>query len=318
MNRLSLLFLALLSAVSLSAQGSVVRETYEYATHDGQVLYLDYYSCSGSDALFEEGMRPAMIFLFGGGFVRGTRDNEWYANYFESLARRGIATFSIDYRLGLKELPEDIGVMDMVAMMQRAVNIAVEDLYAATNFILANAEPWGIDPQRIMISGSSAGAISALQAEYYRANGDQLANLLPDGFRYAGVVSCAGAIFSTKGKPKFKSSPAPMLLFHGTSDRNVPYNKASLFGVGFYGSKYVVRQLDKLDSPYYFYSEEYADHSLAGTPLYDKLDLILQFIDDYVLEGLPLRTVSNVERIGAEKLPTHFSAKEYLQSNYQR
>jgi hypothetical protein len=277
---------------------------------------MDIYTAESAGDEVDASPRPLMIFAFGGGFVGGARDVEFYTPYFERLAREGIVVASIDYRLGLRDLPEDIGLRGMIEAMKRAVDIATEDMYAATNYFLNNSEEWNIDRDRVMLSGSSAGAITAVTAEWQRCNGAPLASVLPKDFRYAAVVSCAGAIFSVNGSPKFKSAPAPMLLFHGTSDSNVPYNKASVFGIGFYGSKYITRQLNKLDSPYWFYSAEYVDHSLAGTPLYEQLDLIMQFIQDYVIEGKCLRIVTEVESIDGERRPTNFSVKDYLRANY--
>lgn len=313
MKKILLLFVALLGSTMLFAEGRVVRDTFHYATHDGQELYLDRYMTE----VASEELSPVMIFAFGGGFVGGERDREYYADYFRRLAEAGIVAVSIDYRLGLKSIPEGIGLIDMIGMLKNAVNIAVEDMYAATCYVIDNQKEWRIDPEKIMISGSSAGAITALQAEWNRCNGTELAAVLHEGFRYAAVVSCAGAIFTTKGKPKFEAEPAPMLLFHGSSDSNVPYNKASVMGVGFYGSEYVARQLEKLDAPYYFYAAEYVDHSLAVTPLQDKCDLILQFIEDYVVRGVKAKTTTTQRSCNAEKRPTHFSVKDYLSSNYE-
>lgn len=300
-------------AVSISAQ-SVKCDTFHYATHEGEELYLDRYVAE--DEVTEA--RPCMIFAFGGGFVRGERDTDFYMNYFESLAREGIVVVSIDYRLGLKGFKGGGGVRDMIDIMSRAVNVAVEDMYAATNYVIANAAAWGVDTEAIMLSGSSAGAITAIQAEWLRCNGAELAAVLPEGFRYAAVVACAGAIFSERGRPKFESEPAPMLLFHGTSDSNVPYKKGAIMGIGFYGSKYIAKRLDRMDAPYMFYSVEYADHRLAGTPLLDKCDLIKQFIRDYVIDDQRQRTTINVENIDAEKRKTHFTPMDYIRTNYKR
>ena len=51
-----------------------------------------------------EGKRPCMMFVFGGGFVGGQRDNELYTTYFDFLTSNGYDVVSIDYRLGLKKL----------------------------------------------------------------------------------------------------------------------------------------------------------------------------------------------------------------------
>ena len=109
-----------------------------------------------------------------------------------------------------------------------------------------------------------------------------------------------------------------MMLFHGTSDSNVPYNKASVMGVGFFGSKYVAGELKRLDAPYYFYSAQYVDHSLAATPLHDQCDLILQFIDEYVVRGVRAQIEAEAVECNATKRDTHFSVKEYLSTNYSR
>ena len=313
MRRFIFTTLLLLCSYSLYAEG-VVRQTFHYATHDGQELLLDRYML---DEACEES-RPCMIFAFGGGFVQGARDTDFYQGYFERLADEGIVVVSIDYRLGLKTLPADGGIVAMIGAFDNAVTIAVEDIYAATNYVCDNAQEWGVDTSMIMLSGSSAGAISVVQAEWMRCNGDERAAVLPDGFRYAGIVSCAGAIFSIDGRPRFDSMPAPMMLFHGTSDSNVPYDHASMFGVGFYGSAYIVKQLDKLDVSYWFYSAEYLDHTLAGTPLIDQCDLIMQFIRDFVFEGRRMRIRTDVENLSLERQPTRFRAMDYIRTNYAR
>ncbi|MBO7282507.1 MAG: alpha/beta hydrolase [Alistipes sp.] len=311
MKRLFTLVALLLAVATTSAQ-EVVRTTHHYATHDGFELLLDRYDTTTPC----EECRPCMIFAFGGGFKQGSRDNEMYISYLERLAAEGIVAISIDYRLGLKLYPPTGGKVSMVKALANAVNVAVEDLYGATNYIIANAKEWGINPELIMISGSSAGAITVLQAEWLRSNGDRMAEVLPEGFRYAGVVSCAGAIFSTKGKPKFRREAAPMLLFHGTSDSNVPYHKSSIAGIGFFGSKHIAKQLDKVLSPYYFYSAEYVTHTLAATPFIDQQELILQFINDYVLRGRKLYIEAQIIDPTIPQRPTRFTPMDYIRTNY--
>ena len=313
MKKIALFFVMMVQSFVLSAQ-DVVCDTFHYATHNGEELYMDRYTLDEAT----ESARPCMIFAFGGGFVMGERDHEYYSVYFDRLAREGIVVVSIDYRLGLKGIKADGGLVAMIEVFNNAINIAVEDMYAATNYVIERAEEWGVDTSKIMISGSSAGAITAVQAEWMRCNGAERAHVLPEDFRYAGVVSCAGAIFSVKGKPKFDTMPAPMLLFHGTSDSNVPYDHSSMFGVGFYGSAYIVKQLDKLGSPYWFYSVEYGDHSIAGIPLFYQCDIIMQFINDFVLNGNSLQIDTEVVDLNGEKRPTRFKVMDYIKTNYAR
>jgi predicted esterase len=314
MRKIVLLFVVMVQSCFVLSAQDVVCDTYHFATHDGQELYLDRYALDEA----ADAPRPCMIFAFGGGFVQGVRNHEYYSIYFDHLAREGVVVVSIDYRLGLKNLDPNGGVVAMIDVFQNAVNMAVEDMYAATNYVIANAEEWGVDTSKIMISGSSAGAITAVQAEWMRCNGDVRAQVLPADFRYAAVVSCAGAIFSVNGKPKFKSEPAPMMLFHGTSDRNVPYDHASMFGVGFYGSAYIVKQLERLDAPYWFYSVEYGDHRIAGIPLIYQCDIIMQFINDFVLNGNSLQIDTEVVDLNGEKRPTRFKVMDYIKTNYAR
>jgi predicted esterase len=307
-----LIFAALLLAVGAATAQEVVRTTHHYATNDGIELLLDRYDTT----IEQEESRPCMIFLFGGGFKQGTRDHEMYIPYLERLASEGIVAISIDYRLGLKLYPPTGGKLSMVKALTNAVKVAVEDLYCATNYVIANAEAWHINPELIMISGSSAGAITVLQAECLRCNEEKIAEVLPVDFRYAGIVSCAGAIFSTKGRPKFKDKAAPMLLFHGTSDCNVPYDKSSIAGIGFFGSKHIVKHLSKAHSPYYFYSAEYVTHTLAVTPFIDQQELILQFINDYVLRGRKLYIEAQIIDPTIPQRPTRFTPMDYIRTNY--
>ena len=306
----TLLLLGFISASAATPQ----KQTHLYAVKGADSLYLDHYISS------VDGKRPCMMFVFGGGFVGGQRDNDLYSTYFNFLTDNGYDVVSIDYRLGLKKLSStpDISMKDVITLLNNAINMAVEDLFSATLYVLDNAEEWQIDTNQIVTSGSSAGAITVLQAENALCNLTPSAAVLPADFRYAGVVSCAGAIFTAHGKPKFDAVPAPMLLFHGTSDSNVPYNKASVMGVGFYGSKYIAKQLEKMNAPYWFYAVEYADHKIAGLPLWYQCELILQFINDYVIEGSRMQIVSEVEYLPRERHQTHFTAKEYLQNNYKR
>lgn len=136
----------------------------------------------------------------------------------------------------------------MMLGMTRTISMAVEDLYDATAFIVDKADEWGIDSSQIVACGSSAGAITVLHGEYALCNASPLVQHLPAGFRYAGIVSFAGAIFEMGEELRWASQPAPMMLFHGDADANVPYNVIRESGVGFFGSKYIAGQLRAMNS----------------------------------------------------------------------
>ena len=306
--------LSLIAALALfftAAAQEIRKSTHLYAVKDGQELYLDRYTSSDvSDA-----KRPCVIFVFGGGFSTGLRDAAKYLQYYDYLARKGYDVVAIDYRLGMKGVT-DPGIFSAISQFKATVNMAVEDLYSATGFVLEHAAEWGIDTSRMVASGSSAGAITVLQAENGICNGSEASKSLPAGFNYAGIISFAGAIFSTDGKPEWHKAPAPIMFFHGTSDKNVPYDKARVFGIGFYGSGLIASQLRQMRTPYYFYSVEYEDHSLAETPMTDNLEQIGEFLDNYVEGGLKQITEVHIENLNAPIRPTDFSIFDYLGSNY--
>jgi acetyl esterase len=86
------------------------------------------------------GVRPALIYFHGGGFVLGNLDT--HDPICRSLAKEsGAVVIAVDYRLA----PE------------HKFPAAVEDAHTATLWIAANAEQLGIDARRICISGDSAG-----------------------------------------------------------------------------------------------------------------------------------------------------------------
>ena len=91
-----------------------------------------------------------------------------FVPYFEVLARHGCTGASIDYRTMLGRITFDgrPSPVDFMNILQSAIATAVVDLYDSTRYIAQQREAWGIDPEKIVISGSSAVAITVLQAEY--------------------------------------------------------------------------------------------------------------------------------------------------------
>lgn len=310
-NHFIILIVSLFICINAVANDSPVRkETYIYSVKGTDTLRLDKY-----DLPLAGKAKPCIIFMFGGGFASGTRDGAGYIDYFNYLVNKGITVVSIDYRLGMKNL-DTADPMRIVAILNNSIGLAVEDLFDATSFVAGKADEWDIAPGKIMANGSSAGAVAVLHGEYAISSKAKLAEKLPEGFNYAGVISFAGAIFSTEGDLKWQDTPAPMLLFHGDADSNVPYNRIELMNYGFYGSKHIAGQLAERNSPYYFFDMENAAHEMADTPMKIYRDEIYGFIDKFVLQELPLKIHSQVEQIGKPDMKKDFDMQDYIRTNY--
>ncbi|MBP5539454.1 MAG: alpha/beta hydrolase [Bacteroidales bacterium] len=280
-----------LSGLSLHAEMEPIG-TYLYAQKDGQDLYLDIYEPLDSAAMRVQldsattVVKPTILFVFGGGFKEGSRDAEFYKPWFEALCRDGYRVVSIDYRLGLKGVRKmGIGQRDL---LDKAIHMAVEDLYSSVLFLRENSEELGIDTDNIVLAGSSAGAITILQADYERANRTPCAAVLPEGFQFAGVMSFAGAIYSTHGPVKYASTPAPTLLLHGTADKLVNYDQIVFFNIGWFGSHRLVERFDKLGYPYTFIRFKDHGHEIAMAMPYT-LEVQKEFILTCVMRKVPRR-----------------------------
>ncbi|MFQ8805839.1 MAG: hypothetical protein ACLR8Y_13065 [Alistipes indistinctus] len=93
--------------------------------------------------------------------------------------------------------------------------MAVEDLFSATDYLIRHAAALNIDTSCIMLSGSSAGAVTVLHADYTLCNQTTAIGDVAAGFSLQRMLSFAGAIFSHEGRPRYRATPAPTLFMHG-------------------------------------------------------------------------------------------------------
>lgn len=274
----------ILFIVCCKAQSTeITKETFVYSVKGGETLRLDKYE---DHAITTEEPRPCILFVFGGGFSGGSRGEKGNIAFMEEMARRGYIAVAIDYRLGMKNAQNtDISnPMAFVGLFTNTIHMAVEDLFDATKYVYDHSDSWNINKNRIIACGSSAGAFTVLQGEYTICNQHELTQHLPDGFRYGGIISFAGAVFNPTGDLTWPVKPSPIQLYHGDADRNVPYDKVMLGDMGIFGSKYIAEQLRLMESPYYFYDVENAAHEIAGIPMKENLNDIQSFIFQYIIE----------------------------------
>lgn len=136
--------LALASAAPVAAQKDpVVPDTVvyekgiEYSNPDNQHLQLNIAKPKG------DGPFPCVLCIHGGGFRAGSRDG--YNAQIIRLAAQGYVAVTVSYRLAPKY----------------PFPAAIHDTKAAVRFLRANAKKYGIDPDRIGVTGGSAGGTLA-------------------------------------------------------------------------------------------------------------------------------------------------------------
>ena len=269
MKKIVFTLLLLIAGTGARAQFTASRQvdlsptaTVLFAHRDTCDLYLDIYDpAPGTDLLADGRHKPTVLYVFGGGFIMGRRDEPFCFPWFKQMLDDGYKVVSVDYRLGLKgvQMRFDLAhIIDAAKKSKRAVDIGVEDVFAAVKYLSEHPE-LGVDTGNIVISGSSAGAMIALSSVWESCKPSGLSELLPAGFRFMGVMSFAGAVMTDTGKPSYPETPCPHLLFHGTDDGAVEYGKTAFGKRGIYGSDALVPILAKTGCSYQIY--RYKDHS---------------------------------------------------------
>lgn len=224
---------------------------------------------------------PLILFVHGGGFSEGRRDDPRYVQFAENLADKGYPVASITYRLTMKG--RSFGCDQPAENKIATFRAAAEDIWDATRFLHDNAPVFGfMAPPPIVLCGSSAGAEAVLHAAYWPEA------LLPDGFRYAGVIGMAAAIIELEWISD--KNALPTLLFHGIDDPLVPFGSDShhfcpTHAPGYlllHGSESIAGRLKGLGKPYLLYKGLEGGHGWADKPMFDHLDVIINFLEDWV------------------------------------
>lgn len=260
-----------------------------------QTLLMDIYEPTG-DVLEE---RPVVLAAFGGSFVAGSRAD--MASLCTELARRGYVAIAPDYRIGFF-LPNELSTT-------QAVMRGSHDMKACVRFLRRSAaeqgNPYRIDPDRIVVGGVSAGAISAIHATYLNEDEEIPTILASQSVGLGGaegnsgnpgfsseVLACysfSGAIGDTSW---VVANDRPLCSVHEVGDQVVPYNTQEVSVFGFptgliaSGSNDLHLRLQNLDIPNCFLSYPDNDHVgyLTGDPE-GSLGFVFDFLADKVCGG---------------------------------
>src|SRR5476651_2015957 len=124
---------------------------------------------------------PVLVYFYGGGFIAGDGSEGRYDG--EALAKRGIVTLTVNYRLGIfgflahQELTKE-------SPHHSSGNYGLMDQHAALVWVQKNIAAFGGDPDKVTIAGESAGSMSVSA---------QVASPLSKGL-FRGAIGESGAV----------------------------------------------------------------------------------------------------------------------------
>lgn len=243
-------------------------------------LKLDLYRPSGLKSA-----RPLILFIHGGAFYIGYKDEPAYIDFCKHFASMGYVTASIDYRLGFHASKNEI---------ERAGYVALQDAHAAVRFLVSHAEEYNIDPERIFVAGSSAGAITGLNLAFMRDDVRPESTLGKKTFLShksdLGPIESSGndikAKFAVKAVANMwgavsdldllNNSKTSVISFHGEDDNVVPYAEgyplscvgeglARLLSEEMYGSDCIDRKAAGIGLHHSFFSFPGEGHAFNTT-----------------------------------------------------
>lgn len=223
---------------------------------------------------------PTFIYVHGGGFSSGQRSDGHSVCKF--MASHGFVAATISYTLYMRG--KSFSCDGITSEKIKAIRYGANDLWLATNYLLEHSKELKIDSSHIFIAGCSAGAETVLHAQFWNY---QLMNWnnkkLPINFRYAGVISGAGALMDLnliKG-----DNLIPLMLFHGDKDNLVPYgtaahhfcDPASTGWLMFFGSHSIYNYVKDLDGSVKLITFNGSGHEVANYYFEQKMDEVLNF-----------------------------------------
>ena len=238
--------------------------------------------------------RPVILFIHGGGFRGGSKQQAQIVQLADYYASRGWVFVSIDYRLADDRgtVPQEWIDHAQTLPTERAQQFlamypAHRDARAALRWISAHQSMYGLDMDHLTVGGGSAGAIIAVSMgiseevdflQEISIINDPTLNSTHIGQSYTvhSIIDLWGsdagldALEEGHGHQRFDANDPPLMILHGTNDSTVLFSEATDLK-----SRY-----DGLQLPYAWYPIQGAGHGLWGAQVDGKgLDqLIFDFI----------------------------------------
>ena len=200
--------------------------------------------------------RPVIIYFHGGSWSEGKPD--WDFNACRYYADQGWVAATVEYRIADRH-----GSLPMESVM---------DAKSAVRWIRENAEAFNIDTEKVVVAGNSAGGhlamMTAMDEALNEAGEDTSVSAVPNavmvnsgvfdltdegswirrGLRERGLDE--GLVTTISPVYIVRKDMPPMLIIHGTEDRNVPFETATAF----------VKKMKKAKNNIEFHAIEGANH----------------------------------------------------------
>jgi len=284
----SLTVLLLMVILNLEAQEiDILTKELVYKNVNGQDLLVDLFYPEESQGNQQS---PAIAFFHGGGWAYGSPDE--FHGACERFAKKGFVTFSFQYRLSINNdgtYPNpDISPVE-----------SVKDARSAIRWLRENADELNIDPDKIIVSGQSAGgqlALSTALMDNINEHSDNL-KINPEPNALLLYSSCVntmeawidnllgdrrGKIWDISPYHNLKGNMPPTIAFHGNADCMVM----------FYTMLFFRDKMKELGNPFELIILEGRDHYLGendkfGTEKYSR------YFDEEILERTDLFLTQN-------------------------
>lgn len=219
---------------------------------------------------------PAIILIHGGGWRTGDKADKRELSIARTLSENGYAVFSINYLLNVGERDE----AGRLRITELAWPQNFYDCKSALRFVRAEADHFGIDPERIAVMGGSAGGhlamLVGLTAEDDSLNSNGLyleeSNAVrcivnfygPHDLRGKKLTPFTGSAMNRNADLEALASPVthlhaqspPFFIAHGTNDKVIPVDS----------SRDLVQRLEALNIPFEYVEIPGAPHAFDLQP----------------------------------------------------